>query len=223
MHMPMPMRLLFMTTLLLGSALLFAPPANAADSERMRMADQRRALTQRFADEERACAARFAVTACMDDMRARRREALSPLRERELRLDESERQQRGAERRAAIASKIAEAASRPSAAAAVAAAASAAGEAMDPAASSASSAPVVRLRAPGTAASSMARAPKANGEDAVRATQAAQRVREAQARQQESVAAQKRIQRRLAEQAAKGRKSDPLPVPGTVPASGSGR
>ena len=57
------MRLHFMTALLLGPALLSAAPANAADSERMRMAAERRALTQRFAEEEKACAARFAVTA----------------------------------------------------------------------------------------------------------------------------------------------------------------
>ena len=77
--------------------------ATAADSERSRITAERKAMAAQFAAEEKACAERFAVTACVDDVRVRRREALAPLRERELKLDEADRQQRAQERRSAVA------------------------------------------------------------------------------------------------------------------------
>jgi hypothetical protein len=57
--------------------------AVAADNDRNRITAERKATAAQFAAEEKACAERFAVTACVDDVRARRREALAPLRERE--------------------------------------------------------------------------------------------------------------------------------------------
>ena len=208
------MRLLFVTLLLVpGPALLAAAP----DGERTRLVAERRVLSERFATEESACAKRFAVTACVDDTRARRRAALAPLRERELRLDEAERQQRGADRRAAIASKVAAAASRPVVAEPGAAASAAS------ASVAAATTPVVRLRALGAAASSAARVPRLKEDEAARAAQAAQRVREAEARQQETTATQERIERRLADRAKKGLKSDPLPLPLPLPLPASGR
>lgn len=80
---------------------------------RQRLAAERQALEQRFDAEERVCADRFAVNACVDDVRARRRAALAPLREQLLQVDEAERRRRADERRAAVARKQAELAQRP--------------------------------------------------------------------------------------------------------------
>ena len=199
------MRLLCVLVLTLSLPLLAA----AQDSQRARLAAERRSLGERFAAEERACAGRFAVTACVDETRARRREALAPLRERELRLEEAERRQRATMRRAAIAAKVAAAASRPA----------------DAASAAASSAlPEVRMRAPASGPSGALRAPTAKDDEvgrAAQAAQAAQRVREAQARQLDAQATQQRIQRRLTDRAAKGQHAEPLPVPARVPSPAS--
>ena len=167
----------------------------AADDERARLVQQRRQLSEAFSAEERTCTQRFAVTACVDALRLRRREALAPLRERELQLDEAERVQRAAERRAAIAAKRAAAASAP------------------PAASAA--VPELRVRQAAPAASRPAPRPRDDGEE--RAAQAEQRQRQTQQRREEAAAAQQRVQRRRDERGASGRKSDALPVP--APAS----
>ena len=186
------MKLYFVLVLLAGLPVL----AGAQDSEGVRLAAERRAVVERFAAEERACAQRFAVTACVDETRARRRQALAPLREREVRMDEADRRQRAAERRAAIATKVAAAASGPAGPAAPA-----------------PDAPAVRVRAPATAPSAALRAARPSQDDAARASQADKRVREAQVRQQGSLAAQQRIQRRLADRLARGQQAEPLPVP----------
>lgn len=201
------MKSLLVVVLLTGLPLLAAAMAD----ERTQLAAERRSLGDRFDTEQRDCAKRFAVTACVDDTQARRRAALAPLRERELRLDEAERRQRAAERRAAIGAKLAAAASRPA-------------EAASPTDSSAE--PVVRVRAPPGAASGAVRTPGPKADEAGRAAQAAQatqaaqaeqRVREAQARQHDLQAAQQRIQRRLAQRAARGNQAEPLPVPASSP------
>ena len=83
------------TWTLLALVLVVLPPVWAED-ERTRIAAERQSLTERFTAEESACRTRFAVNACLDDVRARRRAALAPLRERELRLAEAERQRRAA-------------------------------------------------------------------------------------------------------------------------------
>lgn len=170
----------------------------AADDERARLAQQRRQLGEAFAAEERSCAQRFAVTACVDEVRQRRREALAPVRERELQLDDAERQQRAAERRAAIEAKRAAAASAPSSAS-----------------SSLAPAPQVRVRTAPAAASRPQARPREDAEE--RAAQAGQRQRQAQARRDEAEAAQQRVQRRQEERAASGRKAVPLPVPASAP------
>ena len=173
--------------------------APAASPERTRIALERQAWSQHYAAEELACANRFAVTACVDDVRARRRAAITPLRERELRMDEAERIQRATEKQAAIAAKQAAAASRPAP----------------------SVSPQLRLRVPEPPASTAQRAPRTPGDTAARAEQAEQRVREAQERQRESQLVQQRSQRREAERRARGLKPDPLPVPAA--ASGAAR
>ncbi len=85
----------------------------AQGSARDRLAAERQSLLDGFSVEEHACRERFAVTACMDELRVRRRAALAPLRERELALMDAERQQRASDHQAARAARP------PSAAAAV--------------------------------------------------------------------------------------------------------
>lgn len=185
-----------------GALWLLTSAAGWAQAEdKGQLLAERQALIERFANEERACSQRFAVTSCVDEVRSRRRAALAPLRERELRLEEAERNRRAAERRAAIAAKQGAAASRPAA----------------------SPAPQVQVRPPpppmGAASPPVARAPRAPGDEASRAAQAQQRAREMLRRQQEALDTQKRIQRRQAEREAAGHKPDPLPVP--VPGAAS--
>ncbi len=87
-----------------------APPAgeNSAGEARERAAlvAARCDIDARFASEERACAARFAVTACVDAARMRRREDLSALGARQAALDDAQRERKAAQRRARIATKV---------------------------------------------------------------------------------------------------------------------
>ncbi len=175
--------------------LLWAAQAAAQPNpdERGRIALERQQLSERFTLEEQACANRFAVTPCIEDVRARRREALAPLRERELRLDQAERAQRAQTRRAAVAKKQAAAASRPAAPPAP---------------------PQLRVREPMPASSGeLSRSPKSPDDANERAAAAAARARESEQRRQEIEAAQRRVQQREAEREASGKKSAPLPLP----------
>lgn len=178
--------------LLIALALLaWLPASTAGNGERARIAAERKALAQRFQEEERACTSRFAMTACVDEVRARRREALAPLREQELRLDEAERRQRAEERQRAIAQRKAEAASRPAA----------------------PPEPQAHVRQPLLGASGPVRTPKPADDGAARAAEAARRVQDAQQRQAEVEATRERIEKRQAEREAQGKKARPLPVP----------
>ena len=175
----------------------------AADDERARLVQQRRVLNATFAAEEQACGQRFAVTACVDDLKLRRRQALAPLRERELQIDEAERVQKATARRAAIAAKRAAAAAASAPLAASAASAASAGL---------TSIPHLRLqRAP--AASSPQPVLRAREDAQGRAAAADQRARQLQQNRDEAAAAQQRIQQRLEAHKASGRKADALPVP----------
>ena len=171
--------------------------ATAASAERTRIAQERQALSQHYAAQERACTQRFAVTACVDDVRSRRREAVAPLRERELQLDEAERVQRAEQRRAVIAGKRAAAAAQPAPA----------------------PPPELRLRDPGAApapaptASAVLRAPRSESDVSARAEEAEQRVQQAQQRARDAELVRQRIARREAERRARGIKPAPLPRP----------
>lgn len=171
----------------------------AADGERTRIAAERQALLERFAQEERECQQRFAVTACLDDVRSRRRAALAPLRARELQLDDAERQQRAADRRVAIEAKQKAQAARPPP----------------------TPAPEVRLRPPPpvpASSAAAASAPRHKTDDAqARAAQAAERAQAAQRRREAAEADRQRIERRLAEREAAGKVAAPLPVPSSAP------
>ena len=103
------MMLLLVAALCLASGLAHAEPAD----ERARLAAERLAVTQRLDQEEQACRLKFATTGCLTDMRARHRQALASLRERELSLADQDRQHRAQERRRTLAAKQQAAADRP--------------------------------------------------------------------------------------------------------------
>ncbi len=174
-------------------------PLGAVGDERALIAAERQALSQRFLQQELDCASRFVVNACIDDVRQRRRDALQPLRERELSLDEAERTRRAAERRSAIAAKQAAAATLPAAA----------------------SAPPPQLRLRDNLPAAPPRPPRSSParDQTDRAAEAAERVRDAERRRDEAQANQRRVQQREAERATSGRSSAPLPVPGAASAA----
>jgi hypothetical protein len=127
-------------------------------------------------------------------MRVRRRAALEPLRERELALDDAERQQRAKDRQAARAA-------RPQAAAA-----------SSSAAASAAAAPV-RLPPAVAAPLHQAEMPHEKDGQSSRALQAAERARAAAKRADLLDATQAELARKSAERAATGKAVSPLPTP----------
>lgn len=183
-------------------ALLMLPGlAWAQGSERDRLVAERQGLLDRYAAEERACRERFVVTACVDGLRARRRLALQPLRERELALDDAERRQRASDRRSARLA-------RPQRSAPLQAApASAAEVPVEAGAAAALAVP------PGSASVGRPDVPHAGDSTTGRALQAAERARAAAKRAAMLEAAPAEVARRQAQRAASGKAALPLPVP----------
>jgi colicin import membrane protein len=179
-----------------GLLLAQAGVVQAQGTERQRIAAERLAVSAHYAQLEQACHGRFAVTACVEDVQARRREALAPLRERELRLDEADRLERAEQRRAAVLAKQQAALARPAP--------------QVPAAL----APRLREAPAGPAgAPSTTRAERGPQGSAARASEAAARVQAAQQRRQAAQGTQDRIARREAERLQSGRRAPPLPEP----------
>jgi colicin import membrane protein len=178
----------------------------AADpaTDRRALQAERSRLAAAYAAEEAACEQRFAVTACREDVRLRRRDALDRLRSQELALDDQARQQRADERRAAVRARQQQAAER----------------------TASGAAPDVQLRPPRAAASAPRAStdgPRRAVESEVRrdagAVEAEARVREAAARRAQAASAAERVRARQAAREASGKKVQPLPVP----ASAAGR
>jgi hypothetical protein len=93
------------TVLVFGAlAALVALPALAArdDSERERLAQERRAIERRYDEQDVQCRERFAVTSCLDESRRERRDALADVTARQIALDDAERQRRAQARRERI-------------------------------------------------------------------------------------------------------------------------
>ena len=76
-----------------------SPPAEAASiaAERQRIDRERAQGNAAFNAQEQACQTAFAVTACLHDVGMRRIALLSDLKRQEIRLNDAERAQRGAE------------------------------------------------------------------------------------------------------------------------------
>jgi len=195
----------------LALAGLGAGAAEPGDGEAARIARERAAiqaerdrLDAQFAAEQARCAERFAVTACLDEVRERRRAAMEGPRARALALDDAERRNRAAARREAVAQKQRRAAdSSPPADVPVSAPGLAA-----PALAPSPSLPRVR---PEDATAS--RAAAASAADAA----AAQRAAAARKRQAAIDAEQARVASRLAERARQGKAAAPLPLPASAP------
>ncbi len=179
---------------------LAAAPATqavqAAHEQQAQIAAERAAIKARFDHERAGCTKRFAVNACLDDATQRERRELAPLRAREQTLDAEQRQQRSAERQAALAE-------RQALRGASAAQRSARGEAAASAAGAAKPS-----RPPGQGHESRAN-------DA--AAKAAERAAAARKMQDDIRADQARIDARLAKRAAQGKKVPPLPAVASAP------
>ena len=172
--------------------------------ERQRIQLERRGIEARYQAELGLCADRFAVNACREDARSRRREGLAPLRQQELILSDQERKQRAAIRARDIERNRLAADARALAPPPVASAVR--GRSTEPAASGGSRRATDKL--PGSSASTSA--PTAARKAAQRASDAAQRQIEAQADRE-------RIRSRVVEREAAGKKSVPLPAPESKP------
>ena len=168
--------------------------------ERASLAAQRQASSQAFDQEEQACRNRFAANDCANDVQARRRDALAPVRARELGLADQERQQRAAERRRTLANKKHSAAQRPA----------------DSLAPTVTPVPVpvltVRQLPPPprhwpTSAAQVRKADVA----ATRQAEAAQRAQAASTRQAQIDVNQQRVAQRVAARASQGKAVQPLP------------
>jgi colicin import membrane protein len=171
--------------------------------ERAAIQAERERLEAQFAAERAHCAARFAVNACLDDVRERRRAALEGPRARELALDDAERRRRAAVRRETLAQRQREAAERPPPAVLPAM----------PDAPSAAAMPVPVV--PPAVFTQDAEGPTARAAAASAAVEAAAAKRGAAARQRDAAvrAERARIEERKAERARRGKLSAPLPVP----------
>lgn len=71
--------------------------APSADAERTRISAERARLEAGFAAEDAVCYRKFMVNNCLDDVKLKRRDALSDLRRQEISLDEQERKAKGAD------------------------------------------------------------------------------------------------------------------------------
>ncbi len=193
----------------LGAALLLLCATQAAQAaqaspseERARILRQRGELKARFDADEAACRSRFGVTGCINDVKARRRDAMNVLREQELQLNEAERKERSAARLQALEAKRQQAAARPPAPPPPLAVTRPAG--------GAGSAPVLRE-------------PRRPRDDAADAQAAARRAAAAGQRLQDAADDRAKIAAREAERARNPKKSAPLPLPPEVAASGAVR
>ena len=86
--------------ILLAYVLLFGLSAlsqTPSDAERLRISNERTALVAGFKREDVACYAKFLVNNCLEEVDARRRDAMSDLRRQEIVLNDQARRDKGAE------------------------------------------------------------------------------------------------------------------------------
>ena len=203
------MRTFTAKALCIGLVLLGCQPlvVRAQDSERAQLAAERQRLLDQYAAQEQAGREQFVVTACVDDVRHRRRLSLQPLRARELSLDESERAQRALERLSARAARAGAASS----------AASASRTAPPGMAASGPShlglpVPAVQSAPPGRDGAAAHAGPTTE----TRSMQAAERARAAARHAEALDALQAEVARKSAERALSAHKSAPLPAPASA-------
>ena len=186
----------------------------ATTTDSAALARERVRLEAAFDVEETACRDRFAVNDCLDSVRLRRREALAPLRARELALTEAERRERAAQHRRAIEAQQQALAQRAPQAASGAVVQV---RPRSPGAVGNGRAPTARAESSGsTADAAQAQRERAQGAASARARHATQRAAAAERREQ-ARATQERIEQRLGERAATGKRSVALPPPASAP------
>jgi colicin import membrane protein len=186
-----------------GSASAAATAAATAAAQRQQIKTDRAAVDARYKQAEADCSQRFAVSGCIADAQAQRREAMTGLRQRELVLDEAQRQADADESARRVQAKQAEAASKP--------------------------APVPRAAsAPASAAASAAAGPapgeraRQRSKTADEAAAATTRVAAQQRRASEAAAHRQDVEQRNAERNARGKKVSPLPVPSAASVAAAG-
>lgn len=177
---------------LTGAALAVEAASDAA--QRQQIKSERGAAEARFKQAEADCNKRFAVSSCVAEAQAQRREAVNGLRIRELTLDEAKRKADAEDSARRVQAKQDEAASRPL-----------------PVPRAASAPPgVAASAANGRAGSERVRARSKTADEA---TAAAARVAAQQRRAMEAEVHRQDVEKRDAERLARGKKSTPLPVP----------
>jgi hypothetical protein len=186
-----PLRWLLVGWFAIGAMLAHADKTDAA--ERARIDAERRAIEGRFAAEEAACRERFVVTACVEDTRVRRRQALAGPRHQELLLDDAARKRRAQARLEAVEARRAAAAALPPS----------------------TPLPDAVRRNAAPPAPAAARAPRPVNE-AAEAAAAARRASAAAKRREELAIDQARIESRQAQREAAGKKAAPLPLPASA-------
>jgi hypothetical protein len=171
-----------------------ADDAASYAAQHQQLKSERAAVEARYKQAEADCSKRFAVSGCVADAQAQRREALSALRMREVALDEAQRKADNEESARRVQAKRAEAASKP------------------PPVPRAASAPAssAAAAAQGRASSERVRQRSKTADDAAAA---AARVAAQQRRASEAAAHRLEAEQRNAERLARGKKSTPLPVP----------
>ena len=194
------MKRFVISALLASSATAFAQPATRSEVQA-----QRAAIEQQFAREQAECQQRFAVSACLEDLQQRRRDALSPIVAREHELAAQERR----ERAAAQAQRVKE---REEAAAQDEVPRR---ERLVPATPAAPASHPVRARSPEAAAQAQRQAEQKAAEAAARRREQA---REREMRQQERIAEHEARQKRRTKPPAA-----PLPLPAALPDSAASR
>ena len=90
---------------LLASAVGASAGEAGAPALRDRLRGERAHAEAQYTEAEHACRARFAVSGCLQTAGARRREALTRLRQQEVEIDTAERRERAAARRARVEAK----------------------------------------------------------------------------------------------------------------------
>jgi hypothetical protein len=206
-----------------GAAAASAPETPEAASgvlgERQRIEQQRAAVEAESRARELDCAGRFVVTACVEEVRTYRHQALDALRLSELQLDDAERQRRAADRAASIERKRIDAAARPPAAPIPPLPASSRPPGTPPAAArSAGQAGAAPTSTP-LKAQAPASAPARVSNQALEAAQAASRAAASAQRREAADLHRAEVERRNAERAASGKIAAPLPLPAPLPPS----
>lgn len=192
-------------------------------AERRSIQRQRAEAETQFESAARECQSRFAVTACVDELRARKRETLAALRAREIELDDAKRREEADAARSRREEK--KAAKRTpqvqDAASAQRGAASAARGVPHPLPqrNDAQRNDGVAREAAAKAQQRQERAAAHRQKAADEAADAAERAAAQQQRAARAAAHRERVEQRNAERAAAGKRAAPLPVPAAASAS----